>query len=75
MIYLEPREHLDKCIVGIVYGEERLIYDTESVLETFMETNNWEYEEALEWFEYNTIRALPYMGENAPIFLSKELDI
>ena len=26
-------------------------------------------EEALEWFDYNTARSLPYMGENHPIFL------
>ena len=30
------------------------------------------YEEAIEWIEYNTIRALPYMGNKAPIIV-KEL--
>lgn len=28
-----------------------------------------DYEEALEFIEYNTLRALPYMGNDAPIIL------
>lgn len=28
------------------------------------------YEAALEWFEYNTLRALPYIGKNAPVIIS-----
>jgi hypothetical protein len=33
--------------------------------------NNEEFteEEAIEWIDYNTIRALGYMGENAPIVM------
>ena len=26
-------------------------------------------EDAIEWIEYNTIRSLPYAGENAPIVM------
>lgn len=26
-------------------------------------------EEAIEWIDYNTIRAIPYMGEKAPIVM------
>jgi hypothetical protein len=26
-------------------------------------------EEAVEWIEYNTIRALPYFGDDAPIIM------
>lgn len=30
---------------------------------------NWNcsYEEATDWIEYNTIRSLPYVGDDAPI--------
>lgn len=28
------------------------------------------YEAALEWFECNTVRALPYIGKNAPVIIS-----
>jgi hypothetical protein len=32
-----------------------------------MEDEGWTVEESIEWIEYNTIRALPYLGPNAPI--------
>ena len=28
-------------------------------------------EEVAEWIDYNTLRALPYMGEDAPLILYK----
>ena len=31
-----------------------------------MKADNCSYEEAEEWIEYNTERALPYWGEGAP---------
>ena len=34
-----------------------------------IETEEFTCEEAIEWIEYNTIRALPYMGEGAPIIV------
>jgi predicted metal-dependent phosphoesterase TrpH len=35
--------------------------------EEYMKDNNVRDIDAIDWIEYNTIRALPYMGENAPI--------
>lgn len=35
-----------------------------------MKEENLDYEDALEFIEYNTLRALPYMGDNAPIILN-----
>jgi hypothetical protein len=34
-----------------------------------MEEEEFTEEEAIEWIDYNTIRALPYMGEKAPIIM------
>ena len=34
-----------------------------------METDGMEYEEAMEFIDYNTVRACTYMGEQAPIIL------
>ena len=34
-----------------------------------MNTNYWTADEAIEWIDYNVIRALPYMGEEAPIIM------
>ena len=39
------------------------------MVEWLVETKGFTYYEAVEWIEYNTIRALPYMGEDAPIIM------
>ena len=36
-----------------------------------METEGWDEIDAVEWIDYNTIRALPYMGENAPMIIHR----
>lgn len=74
MRLLDPRDQFDKCIIGITYDGEKAIYDTEKVIETFMSVNEWDYETALEWFEYNTLRSLPYY-EDAPIFINTEFEL
>lgn len=73
--FLEELGYED-VIVFDDYGEETLIgvdsnnravYDYERMAEWLM--SNWEctYEEAIDWIEYNTIRSLGYVGEDAPI--------
>ena len=39
------------------------------MIEWLINTENFTYEEAVEWIEYNTIRALPFMGYDAPIIV------
>ena len=39
------------------------------MIQWLMDTEQWSYEDAVEWIDYNTIRALPYMGEGAPIIM------
>lgn len=34
-----------------------------------MKTQDFSKIDAIEWIDYNTIRALPYMGEKAPIIM------
>jgi hypothetical protein len=58
----------DNSIVGITF-DNRLIYSFDKMIEEYMQENNCEDIEAVEWIEYNTIRALPYMGEKAPIIM------
>ena len=45
------------------------VYDFEKMVECLMEEDGMEYMDAVEFIEYNTIRALPYMGTMAPIVL------
>ena len=52
----------------------RVIYDYEKMVEFLMETDGMTYEDAAEFIDYNTIRAIPYMGTSAPIILYPFLD-
>lgn len=68
-IVLEP-DFLDEAIVG-ASSDGILIYDVDLLANAFVKHDNMTYEEAIEWIEYNTIRALPYMGEKHPIVMYK----
>ena len=58
----------DGSIVGVT-TDGRVVYDYDKMVEELMEDEGWSYEEAAEWIDYNTIRALPYAGENSPIIM------
>ncbi len=57
----------DSAIVGMSH-DDRVIYDYEKMIEFLMETDGMTYDEAMEFIDYNTIRAIPYMP-NGPIVL------
>ena len=60
------------AIIG-VSEDGRVIYDYNLMIESLMKSDNMTYDEASEFIDYNTIRALPYMGEKTPIVMySKE---
>lgn len=62
----------DEAIVGVSEEEEgRVIYDYDKMVETLMEKDGISRIEAIEFIDYNTIRAIPYVGSNAPIILHK----
>ena len=56
----------DNSIIG-VSTDGRVIYGFYKMVEEIMNDENWSEQEATDWVEYNTIRALPYLGEKAPI--------
>ena len=39
---------------------DRAVYSYDKMIEWLMLKENWTYEEAVEWIDYNTMRALPY---------------
>ena len=45
----------------------RAVYSYDRMIEHIMLKEGWSYEDAVEWIDYNTIRALPYGGDNSPI--------
>lgn len=61
-------ESYDDALVG-VSEDGRAIYDYDKMVDWLINKYDWTDEEAVEWIEYNTIRALPYFGENAPIIM------
>lgn len=60
----------DNSIVGITF-DNRLIYSFDKMIDEYMQENNCEEIDAVEWIEYNTIRALPYFGDKAPIIMQE----
>ena len=63
----------DKALIGVSH-DDRAIYDYELMVEWLMEEEDFTEEEAVEWIDYNTIRALPYMGADGPIILHRFLE-
>ena len=63
----------DTALIG-VSDDNRAVYDFEKMVEWLVETQDFTDEEAIEWIECNTIRALPYMGEDAPIIMYPLMD-
>lgn len=58
----------DDALIGIT-EDNRAIYNFDKMVDWLIKTENLSQEEAIEWIEYNTIRALPYMGERAPVIM------
>ena len=53
LVVLEPREHYDIAILGVLDGTEKCVYDAERVVQITAEIHGLDYEEALEFFDYN----------------------
>ena len=73
-IVLENPDY-DSAIVGVT-DEGNVVYDFWKMVDCLMEQDGMEMTEAVEFIEYNTVRALPYAGDGAPIIITmmKDLD-
>ena len=58
------------AIIGLAKDNSHIAYSRERLVSCFRKANNWSYEEAEEWIEYNVERALPYYGSEAPVILN-----
>ena len=58
----------DDALIGIT-TDNRAVYDFSKMVEWLMLKEGCTETEAVEWIEYNTIRALPYAGQNAPLVM------
>jgi hypothetical protein len=79
-LLLEPREFFDKALVDVTEhpkdhwprkgGLTVAVYDREKCIGAIMASMQIGYEEALEWFGYNTEGA--WLGEGTPTFRGME---
>lgn len=58
----------DTALIGVT-EDGRAVYDYNLMVEWLVEEEDMTEEEAIEWINFNTLRALPYFGEGAPIVM------
>ena len=58
----------DVALIG-VSDDNRAIYDYNLMVEWLIKNEGFTEEEAMEWIDYNTLKATPYMGSGAPIIM------
>lgn len=57
----------DDALIGVT-EDGRAVYDFDKMVVWLVEKQGFEQMEAIEWIEFNTIRALPYF-EDAPLIM------
>ena len=67
-VILRDPDYAD-ALIGIT-GEGRAVYDLNKRVECLVQNDGITKAEALDFIMYNTFRALPYMGEKAPIIMT-----
>ena len=60
----------DDAVIG-VSSDGCVIYDFDLMVEALVKDEEMTPTEAVEWIDYNVIRSLPYMGDQAPIIMYK----
>jgi len=58
----------EDAFIGIS-EDNRAIYDYDLMVQSLIVHEHMSEEEAVEWIDFNTIRALPYAGEKGPIVM------
>jgi hypothetical protein len=58
----------DDALIGVT-TDNQAVYDYDKMLEYLVNHDNMSEDEAADFISYNTLRALPYAGESAPIII------
>lgn len=70
-VVLEPQSQFNDCIVGIS-NDGVLVYSATLCIKSFIK-DGMDEDEAIEFFHYNTVRAMDYVPKEArPVFLFAE---
>ena len=64
----------DSALIGVT-TDNRAVYDYDDMVTFLVEQEGFNVDEAVEWIDYNTIRALGYAGYDAPIIVQRLHDI
>ena len=67
-VVIFKNESYDDALIGVSH-DGRAIYSFDKMVDWLCKRDGIDEEEAIEWIEYNTIRAIPYAGEKAPIVM------
>tara|TARA_B100000902_G_C26928342_1_gene725111 strand:+ start:250 stop:552 length:303 start_codon:yes stop_codon:yes gene_type:complete len=71
-ILLEPQSFYNKTIMGYS-GDGQVVYSVGQILEGHVNEDDMTYEEAIEFFEFNTIGTFMGMDNpNKPVFMYEE---
>lgn len=68
---LEPSTTFDRAILGLT-SDGRIVYSENKIILALQDVDGMEYEEALEFYEYNTSRGVAYAGKKAPVIITHE---
>lgn len=66
-VILESPDYFS-AIIGIS-DDGRLVYSYRKMVDFLVDTDDMSEDEAIEFIDYNTVNALPYMGEKTPIIM------
>lgn len=58
----------DDALIGVTH-DNRAVYDYWKMVKWLIKEQDFSIDDAVEWIDYNTVRALPYAGPNAPIII------
>lgn len=73
-IKLLDNQAYDDSIIGLT-GSGVVVYDYDSMVHELAKEDGFDEQSAIEWIDYNTLRAIPYFGEGAPIIIEMGKDV
>lgn len=63
-------EQYKSAILGLTSDDNHVVYSYNKLVDAMMKENpEWTETDAIEWIDVNTLRAIQYVGENAPMVI------
>jgi hypothetical protein len=72
----DQRNYADAIVGVTLHPKVQVVYLRSKVLEESARANDWTYQEAVEWYDFNTVRSLDYeKPEDNPPLLVDDIDV